>query len=101
MSEILIPLGYQLGVGGVGGFLVGYAIKKVIKIMAVILGLFLLSLAYLGYTGMIDVNYDKLEKATSGLVGMIGQAPLLTPIVSHIPFAASFIVGFALGFKKG
>ena len=47
MSEtpsILTPLIAQLGVGGVGGLCVGYAVKKVAKVVAVIVGLFFLGL---------------------------------------------------------
>ena len=29
MSEIITPVVYQLGLGGVGGFIVGFALKKI------------------------------------------------------------------------
>jgi len=102
MSEILTPIAYQLGMGGIGGFLAGYAIKKVAKIIAVILGLLFLFLIYLGSTGIISVNYNKLTEAISKALPVIEQAPgLLTPIISHLPFAGSFMIGFILGLKKG
>jgi uncharacterized membrane protein (Fun14 family) len=41
------------------GILVGYALKKVIKIAAVILGLFLTALVYLQYYEIAIVNWDK------------------------------------------
>jgi len=46
MSEALTPLVYQLGVGGVIGFFVGYAIKKLTKLIAVIAGLIALLMIY-------------------------------------------------------
>ena len=44
MSEIVLPIVYQLGAGGILGFVVGYAIKKMMKIVAVIIGIFALIL---------------------------------------------------------
>ena len=105
MSEILTPIFYQLGVGGFGGFLVGYAIKKIAKIVAVILGIFFLALLYLGFEGIIVINYNRLAERVSELLGALGTsgdalAPL-TLITSHLPFAASFSAGFAMGLKIG
>jgi uncharacterized membrane protein (Fun14 family) len=45
MSAIT-PLIYQVGIGGIGGFIAGYAFKKLLKIVAVIVGLFILALIY-------------------------------------------------------
>jgi uncharacterized membrane protein (Fun14 family) len=43
---------------------VGYAIKKVMKIAAVVVGLFVAGLAYLSYNGWIDVKWTAMEIAT-------------------------------------
>jgi uncharacterized membrane protein (Fun14 family) len=66
MSEILPPLAFQMGAGGIGGFIVGYAIKKLSKLIAVIIGLFLIALIYLGTQGIISINYSALWDALSG-----------------------------------
>ena len=50
--------------GGIGGFLIGYAIKKRIKIIMTITGLFLTSLAYLNYQGLINVDWRKVVSVT-------------------------------------
>lgn len=102
MSELLSPLIYQLGAGGILGFVVGYAIKKVLKLLALIVGFFALILIYLGYVGIINVNYDKLTETVEGLIGNVGGASeWLSPIIANLPFAGSFVVGAALGLKKG
>jgi uncharacterized membrane protein (Fun14 family) len=102
MSELLSPLVYQIGAGGILGFLAGYAIKKVVKIAAVIAGLFALALIYFGYTGVINVNYEKLTEATEGLIGdLSGASQWISPIIANLPFAGSFLAGAALGLKKG
>jgi uncharacterized membrane protein (Fun14 family) len=56
----IIPLTYQVGVGGVGGFIAGYASKKLLKIVALIVGLFILALIYLVRISMN--NYHKLRR---------------------------------------
>ncbi|MGC2667738.1 MAG: FUN14 domain-containing protein [Candidatus Nitrosopolaris sp.] len=57
---------------GGGGFLfgtaAGYAIKKVMKIVAVVVGLFVAALAYLEYKGLIDVKWVAMENVTRSAV---------------------------------
>ena len=105
MSEtpsIFYPIVTQLGVGGVGGLCVGYAIKKIAKIVAVIIGLAFLGLEYLAYQGIISINYGALENWASNIVQGTGAIEkTLVAILSNLPFASSFIVGFAIGLKMG
>jgi uncharacterized membrane protein (Fun14 family) len=102
MSELISPLAFQLGVGGVGGFVVGFAIKKLSKLVLVLIGLFLLVLIYLGARGIININYDALWNGLSSLLGLAGSAfSWLVSVISLLPFAGSFLVGFLLGLKLG
>jgi uncharacterized membrane protein (Fun14 family) len=102
MSEVISPLVFQLGVGGIGGFVVGYALKKLSKLILVLIGLFLLALIYLGTQGILNINYGALWNALSSLVGSAGSAfNWLVGIISLLPFAGSFVVGFLLGLKLG
>jgi uncharacterized membrane protein (Fun14 family) len=102
MSEVISPLVYQFGVGGVGGFIVGYAIKKISKLAAILIGLIILLLLYLSTQGIISINFEALFNAVSGLFGATGQAASwLVGVISIIPFMGSFVVGFLLGFKLG
>ena len=102
MSEIISPIVYQLGVGAVGGFVVGFAIKKISKLFIVLLGIFIIALLYLGVSGIISINYEALWSALAGGLGFLGVAgSWLIGLVSLIPFMGSFIAGFLLGFKIG
>ena len=102
VNSILTPLIAQLGLGGTGGFLVGYAFKKLLKVIAVILGIFMLALFFLAYVGIIDINFDKFLEALGKLVGLTsGVQNLILAIFASLPFAASFTFGFFLGFKRG
>jgi uncharacterized membrane protein (Fun14 family) len=57
----VLPLVSTVGGGFLAGALAGYALKKVIKIVALIIGLFIAALAYMEYQQIIDVNWSKLQ----------------------------------------
>jgi len=102
MSELLTPIVYQLGIGGALGFFAGYALKKLTKLVAAVTGLMALLLIYLGYEGVITINYEKLTEKIQSLMGIVSQAPnMITPVISSLPFAGSFLAGIALGLKFG
>ena len=102
MSEIITPVVYQLGLGAVGGFIVGFAIKKLAKLFIVLLGIFIIILLYLGTSGVISINYSALWSTIASWLGGAGQAASwLIGLISLIPFIGSFIVGFLLGLKIG
>jgi uncharacterized membrane protein (Fun14 family) len=102
MSEIITPVVYQLGLGAVGGFIVGFALKKIAKLFIIALGIFIVILLYLGINGVISINYNALWNAVGGWLGTAGQAgSWLVGLISLIPFLGSFLVGFLLGLKIG
>lgn len=102
MSEVLSPIIFQLGLGGVGGFIVGYALKKISKLIMVLAGIFIIALIYLGVKGIISINYDALFTAIGELLGVAGAASSwLVHAIALLPFAGSFIAGFVIGFKLG
>ena len=100
MSEAFAPILFQLGIGGIGGFFIGYAIRKVVKV-ALILGMVVFSLMFLAYTNVIGIDYSGLVEMTSNFINSINPAlGLLTPLMAHLPFVGSLIIGLIIGFKK-
>ncbi len=57
-----------MGGGFFVGILIGNALKKVIKIVAVIFGLFLAGLAYLQYHQIANINWNKLQTVSEGVI---------------------------------
>jgi uncharacterized membrane protein (Fun14 family) len=55
---------FSAGGGFLLGAMAGYTIKKVMKIAAVIIGLFVAGLAYLSYRGWVDVKWAAMEDAS-------------------------------------
>ena len=100
LAESLAPIIFQLVLGGVGGFLIGYAIRKVLKI-ALIVGVVVFSLILMASANIIDVDYSGLSETTTSFLNAIDPAlSLITPFLAHVPFIASLVFGFFLGFKR-
>ena len=108
----LMPFAGTIGGGLFVGLLAGYAIKKIIKIAAVIVGLFIAALAYLEYQRIIDVNWAKIQAVSqSGLTWLTNAIIHIsnnidaghTGILANlgIPLASSTSAGFALGLVRG
>ena len=102
LVEILTPLLTQLGVGGVAGLCSGYALKKLGKIAAFIIGIFFLALQLLAYYGIISINYSAFVDWANGLFAQVGVLEgVFGTIVGNLPFAGGFLAGFAIGVKIG
>jgi uncharacterized membrane protein (Fun14 family) len=100
-------LATQIGFGGTFGFLLGYGLKKVaaiiLKIVALIAGLFMLCLTWLASIGIVTVNFNAFTSTVeSGMTGTL--AAVVSSLVwaaQILPIGGSFGLGFYLGAKKG
>jgi uncharacterized membrane protein (Fun14 family) len=107
-----------LGGGFFVGILIGYALKKVIKLLTVIFGLFLAGLAYLQYHQIANINWNKLQQVSEGAVTTLSNAIVQMPAFGYtsdqvttasslamtsfgIPLTGSISAGFTIGFMKG
>jgi uncharacterized membrane protein (Fun14 family) len=101
-------------------FFLGYAMKKVVKLLAVVVGLFFAGLSYLQYQQIININWDKLQTTSQNAVTTLANATTqisnhfsnVTDISNHtiatiaisnfaIPLTGSMAMGFAIGFMRG
>jgi uncharacterized membrane protein (Fun14 family) len=67
-----MPLLSTIGFGGIAGFLVGFALKRIMKILAVIAGVFFAALMYLESQHIVNVNWDKLQMISNSILSTIG-----------------------------
>jgi uncharacterized membrane protein (Fun14 family) len=72
--ESFAPTAATMGGGFFVGILIGYALKKVIKLLAVIVGLFLAGLAYLQYHQVANINWNKLQTVSEGTIATLSNA---------------------------
>jgi uncharacterized membrane protein (Fun14 family) len=108
-------LAVTIGGGFFIGILIGYAVKKVIKIAAIIVGLFFVGLAYLQYQQIVNIDWNKLQpvsqnaalsvlnatKYIPGFTNFSGHTTNLTMSDFGIPLTGSVAIGFTLGFMRG
>src|SRR5215211_996581 len=115
------PAAATLGGGFFVGILIGYALKKVIKLLAIIVGLFLAGLAYLQQQQIAYINWNKLHTVSEGTIMTLANAIMQIPGISGtssvdghaaattslaltsfgIPLTGSMSAGFTIGFMKG
>ena len=105
------PFLTTVGFGGLVGYLIGFFIKKLFKILALIAGVFFAALMYLEQQGIVNVNWDKLQgvlstivnsTASGGVGGSHTAAAALLPTLTNlnIPLTGSMAAGFAIGLRS-
>ena len=98
------PFITSIGFSGLTGFVIGYAIKHVMKILVVGTGIFFAALMYFQQQGMVNINWDKLQiasqNAVSTLTNAAGQFPTTTSTNFALPMTGTADLGFAIGFMK-
>ncbi len=87
----------ELGFGGALGFLVGFTLKRVFKLIAFIIGIYILSLVWLADNGVISVNWGEMEKFATGFFSSFES--FARSAVRTASFGGSFAIGFAVGMK--
>ena len=70
-SDIITSISATVGGGFLGGLLFGYAIKKVVKMLAVMAGLFIAGLAYLQYQQVASFDWNRIEALATAALGNV------------------------------
>jgi uncharacterized membrane protein (Fun14 family) len=112
MATDLAPFAGTVGGGFLVGFITGYAVKKVIKLAAIIFGLFIAALAYLEYQRILNVDWHEVQAISQNGIDWVADA--LTHVsssmgASHpvtlsnigISLVSSVSAGFAVGLVRG
>ena len=117
MQEIAIAGLTAFGFSAIGGYLAGYAVKKILiiafKIVAIVLGAFFMGLFYMQYAGYVTVAWEKIGEdlynfsynTVSGTLAGTGTDPVsawVQHMVNTIGYASSggFGGGFLVGFLR-
>ena len=100
-------IGAVTGGGFFGGLLLGYALKKVVNLIVVVVGLFIAGLVYLQYQQIASFNWDKIESTITGLANATTNTfnnynlESLATTNLGIPHTSGMSAGFGIGFLKG
>jgi uncharacterized membrane protein (Fun14 family) len=96
-----------IGGGFFAGIVTGWALKKVIKLAALVVGLFLGALIYLQSQTILKFNWNNLQSVSETALSTIGNSITNTGEISNImgfvgmPLTGSLSAGFVIGFMKG
>jgi uncharacterized membrane protein (Fun14 family) len=100
MSVVAIPVAYELAVGGLGGYFIGYALKKITKFVALLIGIVILAVIYLAYSGLLNINFEGFANETKNALTYLGQAFVnIAPFLTNLPLLGSFFIGLFLAYK--
>jgi uncharacterized membrane protein (Fun14 family) len=98
MTGWIPPILLLLVIGGVAGYFAGNLFKRVSG-MSITIGIFAFLIIYLIYIGTFDLKYDAILTNLSQIFEALG--PLgLTTLASSVPFAASFVAGIFMGYRR-
>ena len=107
-TDVITSASATISGGFFGGILLGYAMKKVLKLIAVVVGLFIAGLAYLQYQQIASFDWNKIEGLAATMLGNITNqvvsyhdATLSGMATIGIPLTGSVSAGFVVGFMKG
>lgn len=106
-ADNIISISATMGGGFFGGLLLGYALKKVFKLIAVIMGLFIAGLTYLHYQQIVSINWERIEGTISTMANAITNTfndhniESLATTSLGIPLTGGMSAVFAIGFMKG
>ena len=103
--ENLIPIAISVGGGFFIGILLGYFIKKIIKILMFVAGGILGLLLYLQQQQIISVNMEKLETSSAAILILLTSTfDKMTQVGDFtsigIPLTASIAAGFTVALAK-
>jgi uncharacterized membrane protein (Fun14 family) len=78
----IMPFVSTIGFGGIVGFLIGFMLKRIMKILAVIAGVFFAALLYLESQHIVNVNWDKLQMISNSVLSTIAATATTTNATS-------------------
>jgi uncharacterized membrane protein (Fun14 family) len=104
-AESLIPVVTSMGGGFFIGLVLGYFVKKIVKILMFVAGGIVGLLLYLQQQQIISVNMEKLEtSSTTILTSLASSFDKMTQIGDFtsigIPLTASIAAGFTIALAK-
>jgi uncharacterized membrane protein (Fun14 family) len=82
-AEAFTSMSATIGGGFIGGLLLGYALKKVVKLIAVVIGLFIVGLTSLQYQQIAYFDWDKIERTVTTAFRNVTSQSLVIKIFRH------------------
>jgi len=105
LFDLLSFFAFQVVVGWIAGFIVGYLLRRIAMVVALILGFGAIIIAYLAYRGVayrwiIESIYLRVKRELLHLLELPWMRGELADLLLHLPLILCFTLGFYTGIKK-
>lgn len=108
-------IGFMIGSGALAGYVMGWSLKKILKIViklaAVVTGIFFIVLVWMEYQRFVTIHWKEIELKTNGSIEVfadqIGTNNYENAAIGQIfetlgiTFGAPLGIAFVAGFMKG
>jgi uncharacterized membrane protein (Fun14 family) len=98
--DFIVPFVGTLGFGGLMGYAVGYAAKKIAKVVLVAIGVLFFLIQYLVYQHLAHVDWAGVAHH-GGAAAKAGGLAFWKIATYNVPLGAGFVAGILLGLRKG
>ena len=100
--ERALPYVTECSFFGLIGFALGYASRKFVKLLLILLALFFLGLQALVWTGSVSVDWDGLLGKLDALLFNLKENESMTQFLTRrIPAGGGMLAGYLIGFRRG
>ncbi|ULA64611.1 MAG: conserved membrane protein of unknown function [Nitrospira sp.] len=102
MNDMMSPALARGGASFMGGFLIGWAVRRTIKLAVIVAGLLMTLLVAIKTTGAIDLDWTAIEASiTHSLAWVQGKAEGFKEVLTgYLPSAGAGGAGTYFGFRK-
>lgn len=101
-DEVWSPAIFRTGFGFFLAFAVGYAIRSLMKITLVAIGLFALALFGLDYAGIVEIRWAMMQSHSDEVGSWLGQqvSSFQAFVTGYLPATGASIAGLAAGLNR-
>ena len=100
--ESLLPYFSEGSFFGLIGFAVGYASRKVVKLILIFIAILFVALQLLVYGEIATIDWGRFVDVINGLILNLRENETLTEVLKNkIPTTGAFLGGLAIGFRRG
>jgi uncharacterized membrane protein (Fun14 family) len=102
LLDSLLPILPGLSLGAILGFCAGYAIKRLGKMTALIVGLLFLALQIMAWQGLLTIHWPRIQALAEPWLQQGGQQLggwALTVLQTNLPFGGAFVAALLVGLR--
>ncbi len=96
-----MALGFEFAGGAALGALVGFATKRIARLLAIIVGVQLVIFRYLESQGILFIDWERLSAGLLKTDSPNVDVHWVESLLSTVTIGAGFVSGFLIGYHRG